>query len=323
MRTLIRICCALLSIPGASQAAAQAYPSKTMRIVVAFPAGGPIDIVARMLSPKLSETMGQQVIVDNRAGANGAIGTEHVVKSAADGYTMYLASPSAIAIAINPAVSKVPFDTLRDLACVSLVSTTPELLVVHPSVPVKSVRELVAMAKAQPGRIVMASTGTGGLPHLALELLKSAARIDILHVPYKGAAPAVTDVIGGQVHGIFADLPVLYPHVAGGKLRALAVASPRRAPLLPDLPTMTEQGLPSVEAVNWYGILVPAKTPREIIARLNEGIVKSLNDKDLRGKMIERGADPITNTPDQFTAFLRSDMERWAKTVKTSGIKVE
>lgn len=321
MKTLIRICCALLAILGASQAAAQAYPSKPLRIVVAFPAGGPIDIVARMLAPKLSETMGQPVIVDNRAGANGAIGTDHVVKSAADGYTLYLASPSAIAI--NPAVSKVSFDTLRDLACVSLVSTTPELLVVHPSVPVKSVRELVAMAKAQPGKIVMASTGTGGLPHLALELLKSAARIDILHVPYKGAAPAVTDVLGGQVHGIFADLPVLYPYVAAGKLRALAVASPKRAPLLPNLPTMTEQGLPSVEAVNWYGILVPAKTPREIIARLNEGIVKSVNDKELSKRMIERGADPVTNTPEQFTAFLRGDMQRWAKIAKTSGIKIE
>ena len=321
MKTLIRICCALLPILGAAQAADQAYPSRPMRIVVAFPAGGPIDIVARMLAPKLSETMGQAVIVDNRAGANGAIGTDHVVKSAADGYTLYLASPSAIAI--NPAVSKVPFDTLRDLACVSLVSTTPELLVVHPSVPVKSVRELVAMAKAQPGKIVMASTGTGGLPHLALELLKSAARIDILHVPYKGAAPAVTDVLGGQVHGIFADLPVLYPYVTAGKLRALAVASPKRAPLLPNLPTMTEQGLPSVEAVNWYGILVPAKTPREIIARLNEGIVKSVNDKELSKRMIERGADPITNTPDQFTSFLRGDMQRWAKIAKTSGIKIE
>ena len=321
MKTLIRICCASLLILGASQAAAQAYPSRTIRIVVAFPAGGPIDIVARMLSPKLAETMGQQVIVDNRAGANGAIGTDHVVKSPADGYTLYLASPSAIAI--NPAVSKVPFDTLRDLACVSLVSTTPELLVVHPSVPAKSIRELVAMAKARPGKIVMASTGTGGLPHLALELLKSAAGIDILHVPYKGAAPAVADVLGGQVHGIFADLPVLYPYVTAGKLRALAVASPKRAPLLPDLPTMTEQGLPTVEAVNWYGILVPAKTPREIIARLNEVIVKSLNDKDLRGKMIERGADPVSSTPDQFTAFLRGDMERWAKIVRTSGIKLE
>lgn len=321
MKTLIRICCTSLLILGASQAAAQAYPSKTIRIVVAFPAGGPIDIVARMLSPKLSETMGQQVIVDNRAGANGAIGTDHVVKSPADGYTLYLASPSAIAI--NPAVSRVPFDTLRDLACVSLVSTTPELLVVHPSVPAKSVRELVAMARAQPGKIVMASTGTGGLPHLALELLKSAARIDMLHVPYKGAAPAVADLLGGQVHGMFADLPVLHPYVTTGKLRALAVASPKRAPLLPDLPTMTEQGLPSVEAVNWYGILVPAKTPREIIARLNEGIVKSLNDKELREKMIERGADPISSAPDQFASFLRGDMERWAKIVKTSGIKLE
>lgn len=321
MKTLIRICCALLPILGASQAAAQAYPSKPLRIVVAFPAGGPIDIVARMLALKLSETMGQPVIVDNRAGANGAIGTDHVVKSAADGYTLYLASPSAIAI--NPAVSKVPFDTLRDLACVSLVSTTPELLVVHPSVPVKSVRELVAMAKAQPGKIVMASTGTGGLPHLALELLKSAAKIDILHVPYKGAAPAVTDVLGGQVHGLFADLPVLHPYVVAGKLRALAVASPKRAPLLPNLPTMIEQGLPSVEAVNWYGILVPAKTPREIIARLNEGIVKSLNDKELNKKMIERGADPVTDTPEQFTAFLRGDMQRWAKIAKTTGIKIE
>ena len=216
-----------------------------------------------------------------------------------------------------------PFDTLRDLACVSLVTTTPELLVVHPSVPVKSVKELVAMAKAQPGRIVMASTGTGGLPHLALELLKSAARVDILHVPYKGAAPAVSDVIGGQVHGVFADLPVLYPYVTAGKLRALAVASPSRAALLPDLATMTEQGLPAVEAVNWYGMLVPAKTPREIIARLNEGIVKSLNEKELREKLIARGADPLSSTADQFTAFLRNDMQRWAKIAKTSGIKVE
>jgi len=321
MRTLMRMCCVLLPILGADQAAAQAYPAKTMRIVVAFPAGGPIDIVARMLAPKLSEMMGQQVIVDNRAGANGVIGTEHVIRSPADGYTLYLASPSAIAI--NPAVSNVPFDTLRDLACVSLVTTTPELLVVHPSVPVKSVEELVAMAKAQPGRIVMASTGSGGLPHLALELLKNSAKIDLLHVPYKGAAPAVSDLIGGQVHGMFADLPVLHPHVIAGKLRALAVASPKRAPLLPDLATMTEQGLPAVEAVNWYGILVPAKTPREIIARLNEGIVKSLNDKELREKLIARGADPLSSTADQFTAFLRNDMQRWAKIAKTSGIKVE
>ncbi|MFN7087591.1 MAG: Bug family tripartite tricarboxylate transporter substrate binding protein [Burkholderiales bacterium] len=321
MKTLAGVGCALALAVSALPAAAQSYPSKTLRIVVAFPAGGPIDIVARLLAPKLAENMGQQVIVDNRAGANGAIGTEHVARSAPDGYTMYLASPSAIAI--NPAVTRVPFDTLRDLAGVSLVSTTPELLVVHPSVPARSVKALVALAQAQPGKIVMASTGTGGLPHLALELFKSAAGIDMLHVPYKGAAPAVADVIGGQVHGIFADLPVLLPHVTAGKLRALAVASPRRAPLLPDLPTMTEQGLPSVEAVNWYGILVPARTPREIISRLNEGIGKSLGDKELRDRLIERGADPLTSTPDQFTAFLRADMARWAKIVRDSGVRLE
>jgi len=195
--------------------------------------------------------------------------------------------------------------------------------VVHPSLPVKSIKELVAMAKAQPGKIVMASTGTGGLPHLALEILKIAAKIDILHVPYKGAAPAVSDLLGGQVHGMFADLPVLYPHVTSGRLRALAMASPKRAPLLPNLPTMTEAGLPTVEAVNWYGILVPAKTPFEIIAKLNEGIVKSLADNDLRSKLIERGAEPSTSSPDQFTAFLRRDIERWANIVKTSGVKLD
>jgi len=321
MKTLFSIGCTLLLVLGAPVAAAQAYPSKTLRIVVAFPAGGPIDIVARMLAPKLGETMGQQIIVDNRSGANGAIGTENVVRSAADGYTMYLASPSAIAI--GPSVYKVPYDTLRDLACVSMVSTTPELLVVHPSLPVKSIKELVAMAKAQPGKIVMASTGTGGLPHLALEMLKIAAKIDILHVPYKGAAPAVSDLLGGQVHGMFADLPVLYPYVTSGRLRALAMASPKRAPLLPNLPTMTEAGLPTVEAVNWYGILVPAKTPHEIIAKLNEGIVKSLADNDLRSKLIERGAEPSTSSPDQFTAFLRRDIVRWANIVKTSGVKLD
>ncbi len=321
MKTLFGIGCTLLLVLGAAVAAAQAYPSKTLRIVVAFPAGGPIDIVARMLAPKLGETMGQQIIVDNRSGANGAIGTENVVRSAADGYTMYLASPSAIAI--GPSVYKVPYDTLRDLACVSMVSTTPELLVVHPSLPVKSIKELVAMAKAQPGKIVMASTGTGGLPHLALEMLKIAAKIDILHVPYKGAAPAVSDLLGGQVHGMFADLPVLYPHVTSGRLRALAMASPKRAPLLPNLPTMTDACLPTVEAVNWYGILVPAKTPFEIIAKLNEGIVKSLADNDLRSKLIERGAEPSTSSPDQFTAFLRRDIERWANIVKTSGVKLD
>jgi tripartite-type tricarboxylate transporter receptor subunit TctC len=307
--------------------AACAYPvhaqqGKPARMVVAFPAGGPIDIVARMLAPKLGEVLGQQVLVDNRGGANGMIGTDHVAKSAPDGLTMILASTSAVTI--SPAVyPKMAYDSVRDLATVSLVSTTPELLVVHPSVPVKSVRELVALAKAKPNALSVASTGSGGLPHLALELLKVNSNTQMLHVPYQGAAPAVTSILGGQVHGLFADLPVLLPHVQGGKLRALAVASPKRSGLLPDLVTMGEQGLPGVEAINWYGILTPAKISRETLTRLHDAVVKTLNDPAVREKMIARGAEPVGNTPEQFAEYLKKDLERWAKLAKTTNIKVD
>lgn len=230
-------------------------------MIVAFPAGGPIDIVAHMLAPKLGENLGQSVTVDNRAGANELIGTEHVVRSAPDGYTLYLACASAIAI--SPALmAKVLFDALRDLAGMSLVTRTPGLLVVHLLVPAQTVRDLVALAKSRPGRFNMTSTSSGGLPHLALALFKSAANIGLLRVPYKGAAPAACDLVAGHVHGMFADLPVLHPRVVTGKLRAPVVASPARVALLPDLPTMSEHGLPAVEAVNWYGLLVPAKTSR-------------------------------------------------------------
>lgn len=250
MSSWIRLGGAMLLVAYCAVAGAQAFPSKPMRIIVAFPAGGPIDIVARMLSPKVGELLGQQALVENRVGANGIIGADHVAKSPPDGYTMILSSPSPSSIAISPAVyPKMPFDTLRDLATVTLVTTTPELLVVHPSVPAKSVKELVALAKARPGQLNLASTGSGGLPHLALELLKMASKTDMTHVPYNGAAPSVSALLGGHAHGMFADLP-----------------------------TMTEQGLPSVEAVNWYGILVPGKTPRDVIARLHDGFTKTLAD---------------------------------------------
>jgi tripartite-type tricarboxylate transporter receptor subunit TctC len=302
--------------------AVHAQQGKPARMVVAFPAGGPIDIVARMLAPKLGEVLGQQVLVDNRGGANGMIGTDHVAKSAPDGLTMILASTSAVTI--SPAVyPKMAYDSVRDLATVSLVSTTPELLVVHPSVPVKSVKELVALAKAKPNAVSVASTGSGGLPHLALELLKVNSNTQMLHVPYQGAAPAVTSILGGQVHGLFADLPVLLPHVQGGKLRALAVASPKRSGLLPDLVTMGEQGLPGVEAINWYGVLTPAKVSRETLNRLHDAIVKTLNDPAVREKMIARGAEPVGNTPEQFADYLKKDLERWAKLAKTTNIKVD
>jgi len=321
MNALLRAVAVLAVLESSGLVFAQSYPSKPLRIVVGFPAGGPIDIVARMMTPKLSEALGQQVVVDNRGGANGMIGTEFVAKSAPDGYTMILTSTG---LAINPHLyPKIPYDTLRDLAPVTLVTSTPELFVVHPSVPAKTMKEMIALAKARPRQISIASTGSGGLPHLALELLKNAAKIEVIHVPYKGAAPAVTDLLGGQVSGLFADLPVLQPYITSARLRALAVASPKRSKLLADVPTMTEQGLPSVEAINWYGVLVAAKTPPEVIAKLHDAIVKSLNDTDLREKLVSRGADPIPSTSEQFAAFLKDELAKWGRIAKESGAKID
>jgi tripartite-type tricarboxylate transporter receptor subunit TctC len=313
---------AALAFAVSLQAAAQGYPSKPLRVVVGFPAGGPIDIVARILGPKLSEVSGQQVIVDNRAGANGMIGADLVAKAAPDGYTMILISTGTAAI--NPHLyPKMPYDPQNDLAAVTLVTSTPELLVVHPSVPAKSVKELIALAKARPGEITIASTGSGGLPHLAQELLKQEAKVNMLHVPFNGAAPAVTNAVGGQVMGLIADLPVLQPHVVSGRLRALAIAAPKRSPLFPDLPTMGEQGLPHVQAVNWYGIVTTAKTPPEAIAKLNELFARTLNDPDVKQKLVARGADPIPGTPAEFAAFLKSEYSKWGPIAKASGAKVD
>lgn len=305
---------------AAGAALAQAYPSKPLRVVVGFPAGGPIDIVARLMAVKMAEVFGQQVVVDNRAGANGIIGIDYVAKSAPDGYTMVLASTG---LAINPNLyPKMPFDTLRELAPVTLVTATPELFVVHPSVPAKSMREMIALAKARPGQISVASTGSGSLPHLALEMLKTTAKIDLLHVPYKGAAPAIADLMGGQVSGLFADLPVLQPHILSGRLRALGVGSPQRSPLMREVPTLREQGV-AVDAVNWYGMVVAAKTPPEVVARLREGLHRSLNDPDLKDKLVARGADPIPGSTEQFAAFLRDELAKWGRIVKESGARAD
>jgi tripartite-type tricarboxylate transporter receptor subunit TctC len=322
MKALMRGVLIWLALGLSQHALAQGYPSKPLRIVVGFPAGGPIDIVARLLGPKLSEVAGQQVIIDNRAGANGMIGADLVAKSAPDGYTMILISTGTATI--NPHLyPKMPYDAQHDLVAVTLVTSTPELLVVHPSVPVKNVKELIAMAKARPGEITLASTGSGGLPHLAQELLKMETKANILHVPFNGAAPAVTNTVGGQVMGLIADLPVLQPHVQSGRLRALAIAAPKRSPLFPNLPTMTEQGLPKVEAVNWYGIQVAARTPPEVIARLNEIFAKTLGDPDIRQKLVARGADPIPGTPEQFAVFLKAEYDKWGPIAKASGAKID
>ena len=313
---------ALIALGFVELVSAQTYPVKPVRMVIGFPAGGPIDIVARLMSPKLGEALGQQVVVDNRGGANGLIGGDVVAKSAPDGYTMMLISTGTATISphIYP---KMPYDAMRDLVCVTLVTQTGELLVVHPSLPAKSVKELIVLAKARPGQITIASTGSGGLPHLALELYKLEAKVNMLHVPFNGAAPAVSNAVGGQVLGVIADLPVLQPHIQSGRLRALALAAPKRSPLFPDVPTMIEQGLPKVEAVNWYGIQVAAKTPPEIIAKINEAFAKTLNDPAMRQTLIGRGADPIPSTPAEFTAFVKAEYDKWGPIAKASGAKVD
>ena len=302
-------------------ACAQGYPSKQLRIVVAFPPGGPLDIVARMISAKFSEAMGQSVVIDNRGGAGGTIGVDHVAKSPPDGYSMVLSSTS---LGIYPHVFlKLPFDALRDLAPVSMVTTTPELMVVHPSLPVRNVKELIALAKSRPGQINAASTGNGGLPHLVLELFKTETKTEIVHVPYGGAAPAVTNTLGGHTQMLIADLPVLLPHVQSGKLRAIAITVAKRSTLLPDLPSMAEQGVPTVDASNWYGMLVAGKTPRDIVERLNAGVHKALADKDLRERLTVRGAEPAPGTPEQLGAQLKNDYNKWGPIVKAAGVKLD
>jgi tripartite-type tricarboxylate transporter receptor subunit TctC len=301
---------------------AQSWPGKPIRIVVPFSTGGPTDITTRNIAPRLTELLGQPVVVDNRAGANGIIGAEVVAKAPPDGYSLLMATASVAAINMvtykNP-----PYDTLRDLQPLSPIMTTGSLLVVHPSMPAKSVKDLVALAKAKPAAITFGSAGTGGTLHLLLEMLLSEARIRITHVPYKGAAPAVTDVIAGQINGMFVDLPVISPYVKSGKVRALAVASKERSQYFPELPTTKEAGFPGVEMTNYYGLLVTAKTPREIVTKLHEAIVATVKTPSVREKLMEVGADPKTMAPDEFARFIREDIAKWDKLIKSVGIRIE
>ena len=306
-------------------AGAQTYPSKQLRIMVAFPPGGPIDIVARLMTAKLAEAMGlsggQSVIVENRGGAGGTIGVDLIAKSPPDGHAMVLSSTS---LAIYPLVyPQLPFDWQRDLAPVSMVTTTPELIVTHPSLPVKTIKELIALARARPGQLNAASTGNGGLPHLVIELFKAETGTQIVHVPFGGAAAATTATLGGHTQLMIADLPVLLPHVQSKKLRALSTTVAKRAALLPDVPSSVESGMPKVEAMNWYGMFLPGKTPRDIIDKLNAGLHKALSDKDLRERLVGRGADPSPSTPEQLAAQLKSDNAKWSPIVKAASVKVD
>jgi tripartite-type tricarboxylate transporter receptor subunit TctC len=322
MRSSFSLALAAAALVAAADGTAQSYPSKPIRIVVPFSAGGPTDITVRNIAPRLTELLGQPIVVDNRAGANGIIGAEVAAKSPPDGYTLLMATASVAAINMVT-YAKPPYDTLRDLQPLTPIMTTASLLVVHPSTPAKNLKELVALAKAKPAAVVFGSAGTGGTLHLLLEMLLKEAALKITHVPYKGAAPAVADVIGGQINGMFVDLPVVSPYVKSGKVRALAVASKERSQYFPDVPTTKEAGYPGVEMTNYYGLLAPANTPREIVAKLHDAIVKAVATPSVREKLTGVGADPKTMTVDEFTRFIREDIAKWDKLIKSVGIKIE
>lgn len=311
---------AALACAASPHALAQSYPTKPVRMIVPFAAGGGTDIVARTVGVKLGESLGQTVLVDNRAGAAGAIGTELAAKSPADGYTLLMGSSGPIAI--NPALqAKLPYDPLRDFTPVALITTMPFLTVVHPSLPVRSVKELIALARARPGQLNYGSPGSGSSTHLATELFKAMARVDIVHVPYKGVAPAATDLVSGQVQMLTGDLNTLMPHVRSGKMRPLAVTGASRSALLPDMPTIAEAGVPGYEASGWFGILAPAGTPREIVRRLNGEIGKALQSDDLRKRLSGLGGEVAGGTPEAFGQHLRREIEKWGKLIRAIGLR--
>jgi len=300
-------------------AAAQDYPNKPIKLIVPFPAGGPNDVIARTVGQRLSEIVKQPIVIDNRGGQGGVIGTDVVARADPDGYTIAITSSGALAI--SPSMEKVAYDTLKDLAPVTLVAKVPELLVVAKNVPANNLQELIALAKAQPGKLNFASTGLGGLPDLAGELFKTMAGINIVHVPYRGAAPIVTDLLAQQVQMTFLDVPAVMAQVNAGTMKAIAMAAPARSPSLPNVPTTAEAGLPGLLAENWYGMVAPAKTPPAIIATLNKATREAMSDPGVIEKLKAQGMTLAGDTADEFRAFIASETARWAKVIKDAGIQ--
>jgi tripartite-type tricarboxylate transporter receptor subunit TctC len=313
---------AALTMLVSAVAFGQAYPTRPIRLVVPSSAGaGVTDIMARLIGHRLSESLGQQIVVDNRPGASGILGSEVVAKAAPDGYTLLIANVSLI---VNPYLySKMPYNPLTDFLPVTMVNSAPLQLVVHPSVPANSVAELVAYAKSRPGQLNYGSGGLGSTPYLAAELFKSITGIDIVHVPYKGGVPALTELVGGQLTFMIENVPGTMPFVKSGKLRALAITSPQRSPLAPELPTMIEAGVPGYEMSGWNGIFAVKGTPPEIVAKLNAELVKILRAPDVKEQLAALGAEPVGDTPEEFRAFLKADMARWGKIIQEKGIRPE
>ena len=314
--------CAIAALAGAVPVLAQTYPAKPIRLIVPFPAGGGSDAVGRIIGQKLAERFAQQVVVDNRAGAGGSIGTEAAAKSAPDGYTMVLASTSEIAI--NPSLySKLSYDTLRDLTPVAMVGSTPIVIVVHPSLPVKSVQDLIALATAQPNAINVASAGSGTTTHLSGELFRALVKVTWTHVPYKGAPPALTDLASGQVQVMFSSLPGAMPFIRANRIKPIAVSTRTRAGTLPDVPTVVESGVAGYDVEYWFGIFVPAATGRDIVTRLHDEIAQSLKQPDVINNLANQGAAPGSFTLSQFADFVKAEVAKWGQVVRASGAKAD
>jgi tripartite-type tricarboxylate transporter receptor subunit TctC len=313
---------AALAIAVTAPAFAQNFPAKPARLIVPFPAGGGSDVIGRIMAQKLTERLGQQVVVDNRPGAGGSIGTEAAVRSAPDGYTMVLASTSEIAI--NPTLySKLSYDTVKDLAPIALIASTPMVVIVHPSLPVKTVKNLIALAAAKPGAINVASAGTGTITHLSGELFRSMTGVTWTHVPYKGAPPALTDLASGQVQVMFSSLPAAMAFIKIGRVKPIAVSTQKRAATLPEVPTVTESGVAGYDVEYWYGIFAPAATPKDIVIRLHEEFAQSLKQQDTINNLANQGASPGTLSQAQFADFVKAEAAKWSKVVKASGAKAD
>ena len=322
MKTMFKAGLSVAMMLAACTAHSAEWPDKPIRVILSVPAGATPDVTARLVFPGLSQQLGVSLVADNRAGGGGVIGAEIAAKSTPDGYTLFISSPGALTIL--PHMRKnIPYDTLRDFAPVSLISIGPFVLMTHPSVPAKSIKELIALAKAQPGKLNYASAGNGVANHLAGELFKQMAGVDIVHVPYKGAPQAVTDVLAGHTNMMFNSVAPIVGYIKTGKIRVLGIASLQRSPQLPDVPTIHESGVPGFEAVNWFGMFAPAKTPRKIVNRLNSALVQTIKTPEMQAQFIKLGADPVGSSVEEFTAFVKRDMEKYEKVVRISGAKLD
>ena len=322
MKRLIVIALATTTLVQSGGAVAQEYPVRPIRMIVPFPPSGPNDVLGRIFAQRVGELLGQSIVIDNRSGAGGTMGTDLAAKASADGYTLLFSGTASLSI--NPSLQKqLPYDPIKDFAPISLVGTAPSVMVIHPGLPVKNVTELIGLAKYKPDQLNFASGGIGGAPHLAGELFKSMAGIRMTHVPYKGASPALTALIAGEVQIYFGGISSILPLMGSGKVRAIAVTSARPTPLLPGVPTLTSSGLPGYEISNWYAVVAPAATPKAIVARLNEKFVKVIAEPNVAARLADLGIDPAPSTPQELGTYIRAEITKWAKVIAGAGIKPE